>query len=158
QKLIFDAITQSNEYKYQWKGDFAVNSEKKRNVKIKPLLINNDGVYAEVIKEGNLTITDDDTPVNINVEGNGTQEAAEKMKGSVSLSRDLKNGEYVSFWINGQKKTFRGKKIRGYQNHSIEFRDNVTFLIGIKIVNFIITYTISVQTLRLKSLKKAVNL
>ena len=122
QKLIFDAITQSNEYKYQWKGDFAVNSEKKRNVKIKPLLINNDGVYAEVIKEGNLTITDDDTPVNINVEGNGTQEAAEKMKGSVSLSRDLKNGEYVSFWINGQKKTFRGKKIR--DKFDIKWKDD----------------------------------
>ena len=30
QKLIFDAITQSNEYKYQWKGDFAVNSEKEK--------------------------------------------------------------------------------------------------------------------------------
>lgn len=27
--------------------------------------------------------------------------------------------------------SFRGEKIRGYQNHSIEFRDNVTFLIGI---------------------------
>lgn len=27
--------------------------------------------------------------------------------------------------------SFKGEKIRGYQNHSIEFRDNVTFLIGI---------------------------
>jgi len=110
QKLEFDSMNQSRKYMYRWKGDFKVNSERERKVTISPFGISTfgDDLRADVLREGTVTITDDDTPVKINVEGNGTREAAEKMKGSVSLSRDLKNGEYVSFWINGIKETFRG--------------------------------------------------
>ena len=125
QKLEFDSMNQSRKYMYRWKGDFKVNSERERKVTVSPFAISTfgDDLKADVLREGTVTITDDDTPVNMNVEGNGTQEAAEKLKGLVNISRSLKLGEYISFWINGIKETFRGGG-DGVKKFDIKWKDD----------------------------------
>ncbi|QCD51753.1 calcium-binding protein [Campylobacter sp. RM16192] len=108
-EIVFTAGVQTVQSSFGWNGDFIVNTDRIREYLISPISIKGEGVAAEVIKSGTLSVTDDDLPVDISVQGSGAAEAAEKIQGHVNISRSLKDGEYIDLWIGGSKKNFKGK-------------------------------------------------
>ena len=102
--LEFKAGDQNKTYEYKYDGDYTVNFQKERKTTISPWKIDSSSnISASVKKEGSVTITDDDTPIYINTKGSTVAEAAEKIEGTIFLSRELKKGEYITAYANGKK-------------------------------------------------------
>ena len=113
-KFTSGCTTQSYKYDISAYNDFAVNSEKTRIVAgLTPYLIRNlsdtkntVSYDSEHSSYGNLKLVDNDTPVYLMVKGSSASEKAEQLSGKVSLSRSLKQGEYVTVNIAGKKIEF----------------------------------------------------
>ena len=102
--LEFKAGDQNKTYEYKYDGDYTVNSQKERKTTISPWKIDSSSnISASVKKQGSVTITDDDTPIYISTKGSTVAEAAEKIEGTIFLSRELKTGEYITAYANGKK-------------------------------------------------------
>ena len=113
-KFTSGCTTQSYKYDISAYNDFAVNNEKTRIVAgLTPYLIRNlsdtkntVSYDSEHSSYGNLKLVDNDTPVYLMVKGSSASEKAEQLSGKVSLSRSLKQGEYVTVNIAGKKIEF----------------------------------------------------
>ncbi|WP_299030430.1 calcium-binding protein, partial [uncultured Campylobacter sp.] len=102
--LEFKAGDQSKTYEYKYDGDYTVNFQKERKTTISPWKIDSSlNISASVKKQGSVTITDDDTPIYISTKGSTVAEAAEKIEGTIFLSRELKKGERITAYANGKK-------------------------------------------------------
>ena len=106
QTLEFSASSDTTlYYDFEHDGNFSVNAEKLSTHTLSPTITSNN-VNAKLTKDGLITIQDDDNPVYVIIKGNSASEAAEKLTGSVSLSRSLKEGEYVNVSVAGKRIEF----------------------------------------------------
>ena len=102
--LEFKAGDQNKTYEYKYDGDYTVNFQKERKTTISPWKIDSSSnISASIKKQGSVTITDDDTPIYISTKGSTVAEAAEKIEGTIFLSRELKKGERITAYANGKK-------------------------------------------------------
>jgi putative uncharacterized protein (fragment) len=100
--IEFGANEQTKKYEYTWKDDKKVEADEKIDV-LASVVSKSPGLDVEFFKKGVGTIEDDDGgEVTVYTTSASAPEAAEKMTFFVSISRPLKEGEYVVASIYGQ--------------------------------------------------------
>ena len=100
--IEFGANEQTKKYEYTWKDDKKVEADEKIDV-LASVASKSPGLDVEFFKKGVGTIEDDDGgEVTVYTTSASAPEAAEEMTFFVSISRPLKEGEYVVASIYGQ--------------------------------------------------------
>ncbi|QCD51747.1 calcium-binding protein [Campylobacter sp. RM16192] len=93
---------QSKEYKHTWRDNKTVNKDEEIDV-MGAVISQSENLNAKIIKNGHGVIKDDDGgSVYVTVSDSSAMEAEGRMSFNVSLSRALKEGEFVNVLVNGE--------------------------------------------------------